>query len=77
LKKSTGKAICYSSSFANCGTFFSASFLHVYCEEKGYVLKRTGVTKLPLKKAAIIMIDCDLYESTVSVLDFITDYLQD
>jgi hypothetical protein len=23
------------------------------------------------------MVDCDLYESTVAVLDFITDYLQD
>ena len=31
--------------------------------------------KLPLKHAAVIFIDCDLYESTVSVLDFITDYL--
>ncbi len=26
-----------------------------------------------LRKAAVIMIDCDLYESTVPVLDFITD----
>lgn len=33
--------------------------------------------KLPLKKAAIVMVDCDLYESTVAVLDFIIDYLQD
>lgn len=32
---------------------------------------------LPLKKAAVIFIDCDLYESTVPVLNFITDYLQD
>jgi O-methyltransferase len=33
--------------------------------------------KLPIKKAAIIWIDCDLYESTVPVLQFIKDYLQD
>ena len=33
--------------------------------------------KLPLKKAAIAFIDCDLYESTVPVLDFITDYIVD
>ena len=32
---------------------------------------------LSIKKAAIIYIDCDLYESTVSVLNFITDYLTD
>jgi hypothetical protein len=29
-----------------------------------------------LKEASIIMIDCDLYESTVPVLEFITDLLQ-
>lgn len=33
--------------------------------------------KLPLKKAAVVMIDCDLYESTVPVLDFITGYIQE
>ncbi len=33
--------------------------------------------KLPIKKASLIFIDCDLYESTVPVLNFITDYLQD
>ena len=32
--------------------------------------------KLPTKKAAILWIDCDLYESTVPVLNFITDYVQ-
>lgn len=32
---------------------------------------------LSLKKAAIVYIDCDLYESTVPVLNFITDYIQD
>ncbi len=32
---------------------------------------------LPLKSAAVVWIDCDLYESTVPVLDFITDYLVD
>lgn len=31
--------------------------------------------KLPIKKAAVIYIDCDLYESTVPVLNFITDYI--
>jgi len=31
--------------------------------------------KLPIKSASIVYIDCDLYESTVPVLDFITDYL--
>ena len=33
--------------------------------------------RLPLKRAAIVWVDCDLYESTVPVLDFITDYLQE
>ena len=32
--------------------------------------------RLPLKRAAIVWVDCDLYESTVPVLDFITEYLQ-
>lgn len=32
--------------------------------------------KLPIRKAAVIWIDCDLYESTVPILEFITDYLQ-
>jgi O-methyltransferase len=40
------------------------------------VLNDATKKKLPLKKASIIFIDCDLYESTVSVLEFITDYLQ-
>jgi len=31
--------------------------------------------KLPIKHAAIVFIDCDLYESTVPVLDFIADYV--
>ena len=37
-----------------------------------------GDTKkhLSTKKAAFIFIDCDLYESTVPVLNFITEYLQ-
>ncbi len=37
-----------------------------------------GDTKkhLSIKNAALIFIDCDLYESTVPVLNFITDYLQ-
>jgi hypothetical protein len=32
--------------------------------------------QLPLKRAAIVWVDCDLYQSTIPVLDFITDYLQ-
>jgi len=31
--------------------------------------------KLNIKSASIVMIDCDLYESTVDVLDFITECL--
>jgi O-methyltransferase len=31
--------------------------------------------QLNLKRAAIVWIDCDIYESTKPVLDFITDYL--
>ena len=33
--------------------------------------------KLPIKSAAIVYIDCDLYASTKPVLEFIGDYLQD
>jgi O-methyltransferase len=32
--------------------------------------------ELPIQKASIVLIDCDLYESTVPVLDFIADYMQ-
>lgn len=32
---------------------------------------------LPVKKAAIVYVDCDLYESTVSALDFVSSYLED
>ena len=32
---------------------------------------------LPLKKASIVWIDCDLYSSTTHVLNFITNYLVD
>jgi len=41
------------------------------------VLNNKTKKELPIKKAAVIMIDCDLYESTISVLNFIADYLQD
>lgn len=41
------------------------------------VLNDDTKKKLPLKRAAIVFIDCDLYESAVSVLDFITDYITD
>jgi O-methyltransferase len=40
------------------------------------VLNRETKKKLSIRKASIIMIDCDLYESTVPVLNFVTDYLQ-
>lgn len=32
---------------------------------------------LPLQKAAIVWVDCDLYESTVPVLEFLERYVQD
>ncbi|CAA6816056.1 MAG: Methyltransferase [uncultured Campylobacterales bacterium] len=32
--------------------------------------------KLKIKKASVIWVDCDLYASTVPVLEFITQYLQ-
>ena len=38
------------------------------------VLNENTKKKLQIKKAAIVYVDCDLYESTVPVLDFITDY---
>jgi len=41
------------------------------------VLNEETKKKLPIRKASIIWIDCDLYESTVPVLNFITDYIQD
>jgi len=41
------------------------------------VLNEETKKKLPINKAAVIWIDCDLYESTVPILNFITDYLQD
>jgi len=31
--------------------------------------------ELPIQAAAVVLIDCDLYESTIQVLDFITEYL--
>lgn len=33
--------------------------------------------RLPIQRAAVIWVDCDLYESTVPVLEFVTDYVQD
>ena len=41
------------------------------------VLNEETKGKLPLSSAAVIWVDCDLYESTVPVLDFITEYIQD
>ena len=40
------------------------------------VLNGDTKKQLAMKKAAFIYVDCDLYESTVPVLNFITDYLQ-
>jgi hypothetical protein len=41
------------------------------------VLNEETRRRLPLRRAAIVWIDCDLYESTVPVLEFITPYVQD
>lgn len=41
------------------------------------VLNKNTRATLPIKKASIVYIDADLYESAVSVLDFITDYVVD
>jgi hypothetical protein len=41
------------------------------------ILNAETKRKIPLKKAAIIWIDCDLYKSTVDILEFITDYVQE
>jgi hypothetical protein len=41
------------------------------------VLNEQTRNRLPLRKAAIVWIDCDLYESTVPVLEFVTPYVQD
>ncbi len=43
----------------------------------GEVLNEHTRRSLPIGKAAVVFIDCDLYESTVPVLDFITDYVQE
>jgi O-methyltransferase len=40
------------------------------------VLNDATRKRLPIRTAAIVWIDCDLYESTVPVLNFITDYVQ-
>lgn len=41
------------------------------------ILNQKTKSELPIEKATVIYIDCDLYESTTPVLDFIIDYLQD
>jgi O-methyltransferase len=41
------------------------------------VLNEATKARLPIRAAAVIWVDCDLYESTVPVLDFVTDYVQD
>ena len=38
-------------------------------------LKEELKAKLPIRAAAVVMVDCDLYESARLVLDFVTDYL--
>ncbi len=51
----------------------------VHCVKGFYRDTLTEATKrsLPLRVAAIVWIDCDLYESTVQALDFVVDYVQD
>ncbi len=39
-------------------------------------LKRNSPDKIGLKKAALVYVDCDLYESTVSVLNYVLPILQ-
>lgn len=39
-------------------------------------LKPQTAARLKLKKIAFVNIDCDLYESTVDILNFVTPYLQ-
>lgn len=41
------------------------------------VLNEKTKAKLKLKSAAVVWVDCDLYESTIPVLNFIKDYLVD
>ena len=52
---------------------------HVTCTPGWYneTLNEELKRRLSIKRAAVILIDCDLYESTVPVLDFIADYIQD
>lgn len=40
------------------------------------VLNEATKKKIPLRKASVIFIDCDLYQSAVSALNFITEYIQ-
>ncbi len=40
------------------------------------ILNEKTRQELQIKKAAVIWIDCDLYESTVPALNFITEYVQ-
>ena len=39
-------------------------------------LNDTTKKRLPLREAAVVWIDCDIYESTAAVLDFVSDYLK-
>ena len=50
----------------------------VHCIVGWYEKTLTPALKqqLSIQKASIILIDCDFYESTVPVLNFITDYVQ-
>src|SRR3989344_87328 len=40
-------------------------------------LNQNTRNNLPIKKASLIYVDCDLYDSTVPVLDFVTPYVSD
>ena len=57
----------------------SVDMTRVHCVEGFYEETLTEATKraLPLRRAAVLWIDCDLYESTVAALDFAAGYVQD
>ena len=69
----------------------SVNVFKEYITEKGVALERVEIIKgwysevlndktkkrLALKKAAVIFVDSDLYESAVQVLDFVTNYIAD
>ena len=75
---STGQFNCTKSEFINNLTSYSIRMEKIYIIEGFY--KETLNAKLydeySLEKARVIHIDCDLYESTKTVLNFITPIIQ-